>query len=352
MSSRPIESEQTKSAADTEVEGDPFPTAKVRQRRSVGSWLSQSTLLVWLVAAACLVAAIFISVRALSPQGIPITVHFENGYGLKAEDQVRYRGIVVGQVAAIELDEALQGVNVHIYLQDEAAALARQGSQFWVERPKISLGAIRGLETIVGGRYVAVLPGVAGGAVSSEFIGTEEPPPNLDVTSGGLDVLLIAENRFGLERGAPITYRGLRVGQVGSVALGRNTHSIEVRALIERRYRHLVRTNSRFWNNGGMDFKIGLRGVDVDVDTLSSLAAGGIGFATPDPAGPPAESGHTFELSDEEVDGWQNWRPLLERGRDATSGPREKPGFLDRVRARFSGPSPNGEDEPNAATEP
>jgi paraquat-inducible protein B len=334
-------SEETKRASATTEPPADFPPAVVRQTNTVAAWLSQSTLLLWIVAVACLGVAIFLSVRSLSPPGEEIVVHFENGYGLKTEDQVRYRGIVVGEVEKVDLDEALHGVNVHIRLSEGAVALARAGAQFWIERPKISLGSIRGLDTIMGGRYVAVLPGPEGSAVQHEFVGTEEPPPSVDVTTGGLALLLTAENRFGLERGAPITYRGFRVGQVVTTELSADALLIEVGVVIDEPYRQLVRTNSRFWNNGGMDFKIGLRGVDVDVDTLSSLAAGGIGFATPQPVGEPVSDGHVFELAAEEVEGWQDWKPLFDMGREAIrsrwEGSDENPGIIDRIRSRIAG---------------
>ena len=35
----------------------------------------------------------------------------------------------------------------------------REGSRFWIERPDISIGQIRGLGTLVGGRFVGVVPG-------------------------------------------------------------------------------------------------------------------------------------------------------------------------------------------------
>ena len=93
---------------------DEFPTAAVHQRPGLDSYFSQSTALLWIVAAVCLVAAIVISVRALSPHGVPITVRFAEGYGLQPEDQVRFRGMVVGEVDSIELDESLESVNVHL----------------------------------------------------------------------------------------------------------------------------------------------------------------------------------------------------------------------------------------------
>ena len=331
-----------------------FPEAKVSPTGSAANWFSQSTAMLWIVAAICLAIALILTFRSLSPAGEEIVVHFQNGYGLKAEDQVRYRGIAIGEVEEVELDESLHGISVVLRLSEAATELAREGTRFWIERPKLSLGAVRGLDTLISGRYVAVLPGPESDIACHEFVGTEDPPAMVDVGDGGLPLTLIAENRFGLERGAPITYRGQQVGQVTSTALSTDAMKVEVNAVIEAKYRHLVRSNSRFWNNGGMDLKIGLRGVDVDMDTLSSLAAGGIGFATPQPAGELAPAGQVFELAEEEVEGWQDWQPLLDAGREAIRNRIDNPdpnnpGILNRIRSRFGGSPPS--ETPNPSDE-
>jgi paraquat-inducible protein B len=63
----------------------------------------------------------------------------------------------------------------------------------------------------------------------------------------------------------------------------------------------LVRNGSKFWNVSGVDVKVGLfRGAEINVESLRSLVAGGIAFATPnDPKSTPAKDGMIFRLYDE-----------------------------------------------------
>ena len=62
----------------------------------------------------------------------------------------------------------------------------------------------------------------------------------------------------------------------------------------------LVRDDSRFWNASGFDVSLGAGGVDVSVESLQSLLAGGIAFDTPtiDRPGGPAAADTVFPLFD------------------------------------------------------
>src|SRR5436309_3486260 len=55
-----------------------------------------------------------------------------------------------------------------------ARAVAVQESRFWIVRPQAALTGFSGLDTVVGAKYVAILPG--GGAPERRFVGLEEPP--------------------------------------------------------------------------------------------------------------------------------------------------------------------------------
>ena len=320
-----------------------FPEAKVRTTSGWLQWLSQSTLPIWLITIACAGVAVYLGYRELAPEGTPIVIHFRDGRGLKAEDQVRYRGIVVGEVDRVELDSTLHGVSVHVHLIEHASPLAREGTTFWIERPEVSLGAIRGLDTLVGGNYVAVLPGPEESVAQIEFHGLEDPPADVDVTEGGLSITLVGKERHGIERGAPLSFRGMTVGRVSSVTLSPDAANVLVSAVVDKPYHGLVRSNSQFWQNGGIGMKFGmLDGFDVNIDTLRSLAVGGIAFATPTPAGDVVRSGAQFELLEEEVEDWADWGPMVdEQSDDGSSADEEKGGFFQNIRSRFGG----GEEE-------
>ena len=169
------------------------------------------------------------------------------------------------------------------------------GSQFWIERPRVSIAEVRGLETIVGGRYVALLPGPADAKPQLDFDGLDAVT-HPEVPAGALEIVLNAPQRWGVDRGVAVTYRGLRVGQVLSVALASDGTSIEARAYIDARYRSLVRQNSVFWSNSGVDVNFGLTGFQFSAETLSSIAQGGVAFATPPEPAHSVSTGQRFPL--------------------------------------------------------
>lgn len=239
-----------------------------------------------------------------------IVIRFREGNGLAVGDFVKFRGIVVGEVTQVTLKEDLSGIEVRVRLAEGAGSLARTGSQFWVERPQFTAAEIRGLDTLVGGRYLDVLPGPAEAAAQVVFEGLDQPPAGLR-SEGGLEVVLEGASRHGLQRGAPVQYRGLRIGHVISVSLAPEATGVEARVYIEPQYKPLVRENSVFWRASGIDVSIGLSGVQLSADTLASIAVGGVSLATPDPPGKIASTGQRFVFYDEKRKEWLEWRPAI-----------------------------------------
>lgn len=246
----------------------------------------------------------------LDGETLEITIRFREGNGLAIGDVVKHRGIVVGEVTAVELNQKLSGVSVSVRLVESASRLARAGSQFWVERPRVAITEVRGLDTLVGGRYIAVSPGPEGGQRITEFEGLDIPPIG-DLPDDGLEVLLIASSRGGLRRGIPIIYRGMDVGQVVSVSLASDATSVQARAYIQPEYKNLVRENSHFWDASGFDLSIGVTGLKLDADTLSSIAIGSVGIATEDPPGRPVATGHRFTFEERAPKNWIAWQPRI-----------------------------------------
>ncbi len=244
------------------------------------------------------------------PESVEITIRFREGYGLQVGDPLRHRGIAVGEVTSVDLNHEFTAVAVRVRLVGEAHHLAREGSQFWVERPRLSVAEVRGLDTLVGGRYLAVSPGPDDANTRTEFEGLDLAPAS-EVPVGALEIVLHAPQRWGVDRGVPVTYRGLRVGQVLSVGLSSDGTSLEARAFVESRYRSLVRQNSVFWSASGVDVSVGFSGFQFTADTLSSIAQGGVAFATPAEPGPAANTGQRFLYVKTPQEEWLTWQPRI-----------------------------------------
>lgn len=283
-----------------------------------------------LVPILALLAAGWFLARAWDQRGVPITIHFEAGHGLKAGDSLRYRGIEVGRVDEVRLGRDLGGVDVRLTLEESARHVARAGSRFWIVRPRIGTGGLDGLDTLVGARYLDVAPGPEGGTTSDHFRGLEAPP--VIVPAGALELMLEAAERGSVSRGGPVTWRRLQVGQVLSVGLSSDARQVLVRIAIDPEYAPLVLTTTRFFETSGLDLDLGLDGLHLEMESLQTLFSGGIAFATPEESAAPALTGQRFTLASAPKDEWLAWRPALAVGDASLPDAGQSP---EPVRARL-----------------
>jgi hypothetical protein len=268
--------------------------------------------LAWFVPLLALALVFGLGYRAWSMRGLIVTVQLDDGHGLKPGDEVRFRGIAVGQVRDVELLPDLETVVVTLSVNSQAARIARAGSRFWVVRPELGLDRIAGLETIVGPRYMAVLPGE--GERQDRFVGLSAPPPVDRIDPGDLEVVIEAPQRSGLRVGGPVLYRQIRVGTILSVGLASDAGSVEARIHVTRPYAQLIRPQTRFWPVHGVRTEVGLTGFSMELESIETLLAGGVALATPPDAGAPVRTGHRFELEDEPEASWLQWQPMVAVG--------------------------------------
>jgi paraquat-inducible protein B len=282
------------------VSGDEIPKARVRRRRIFR--------LVWVIPALALAVAAWLVYQRMEDLGPQIAVSFVDGGGLRVgQTPVRYRGVQVGEVSGVKLSEDEKTVVVRIRLQRSAAGLARDGSQFWIVRPRIGFGQITGLNTVLSGPEIHVLPGKPDAPTKSEFAGLENPPIAVE---GAMRIVLRGE-RPKMRVDAPVYYRGVEVGVVHKIDLAPNALSADVHVVIYPRYAGLVREGSSFWDVSGLSLKGGLlKGMEVQFESLRAFITGGIEFATP-PGTPRAKPGTVFFLYDEPKKEWLAWAPKI-----------------------------------------
>ncbi len=254
-----------------------------------------------------------------------VIIRFDDGHGIATGDVVRHLGIVIGEVTAVHIASDLDSVTMHVRLSESAAKVARAGSQFWIERPELGLSEIRGLETLIRGPYIDFLPGPENGPVVRSFQGLTHAPPAVRQPEG-LEVLLISNQQRALKPGVPVTYRGLEVGHVVSVGLASDASSVQARLYIEPDFKSLVRVNSKFWSNIGLDASFRVTGgFDLKTDSLQSLSVGSIGFATPNNYGRKARTEDRFNCESNYDEDWLEWNPQIAVGQQMLPSGSSKP---------------------------
>jgi len=280
--------------------GEQAPKARVRRRRFFR--------LVWIVPVIAVAVAALLVLHRMQDYGPEIIIAFTEGAGLRVgQTPLRYRGVQVGEVTRVALSDDQSHALVRIRLVKSAEGVAREGSQFWIVRPRVGFGQITGLNTVLSGPEIQVIPGKKDAPVKREFDGMESPPVSAE---GGLKIILRAE-RPKMRVDAPVYYRGVEVGIVHKLDLSPNSLSADVHVVIYPRYAALVREGSSFWDVSGVTVRGGIfKGIQVDFESLRSFITGGVEFATP-PGTARAKQGTVFFLHDEPKKEWLAWAPKI-----------------------------------------
>jgi len=254
-----------------------IPNAVVEKRKR--------SSITWLIPLIALMATGWLIYKSISEAGIDIVVNFKSGNGFKAgKTSVVYKGYNLGKITKITVGKDLNSINAHIRINKEAADfITREGTQFWIVRPKFSVSEISGLDTIISGVYIAVKPKtidtkkIKDMPIKYKFTGLMEKPLRFH-DKEGVNITLNANDLSGISIGTPIFYKKFKVGEVIATKLLKNRVKIYIN--IQKKYGKLINNSTIFWNVSGVKFDASLAGVNFEMDSLISLFSGGITFKT------------------------------------------------------------------------
>ncbi|MTW19722.1 intermembrane transport protein PqiB [Allochromatium palmeri] len=256
---------------------DPIPEALVRPRGRFS--------LVWLIPLVALAVGAWLAFKTWSERGPIVSIEFKSASGLAAgQTRVKFRDVDIGQVTAIDFSPDLKTVIVSAELKRTFDDFLTEHTRFWVERPRVTLSGVSGLDTLVSGAYIALDPGHDGRA-RRHFTGLEQPPLITTFEDGGR-FRLRAPTLGSLNIGSPVYYRQIQVGQVIGYALEPDGRAVGIEVFVAAPHDALITPDTRFWNASGLDVSISTAGVQVDTQSLLSVLIGGIAFGTPETIDP------------------------------------------------------------------
>lgn len=258
--------------------------------------------LIWLVPILAAAVGLSLVVHSWLQAGPSITISFQSAEGLDAgKTPVKYKNVVIGKVTHIRLSPDRSKVLVNVALDKSAEGFARADTRFWVVRPRIGLGGVSGVDTLLSGAFIGADVGTSK-ETRYDFDGLENPPA---VTYGapGKSFVLHAEDLGSLDIGSPLYFRRVQVGRVASYELDKDGKGVTFTIFIDGPYDQFVTRSSRFWNASGLDVSLGANGLKVNTQSLATVLAGGVAFQ--DPPGPhdatPAPEGASYRLFDDKA---------------------------------------------------
>jgi paraquat-inducible protein B len=250
-----------------------IPQATTRRSRRLS--------IIWIVPIVAVAIGAWLAWDTLSKEGPTIKVTFDSGEGLQAgQSQLKYKDIVFGTVKSLTLTPDKSHVVATIATTHEAGPLMTEGAQFWVVKPRFFAGNISGIETLLSGSYVGMLPAEKGGKSQREFVGREDPPV-LGTYVPGRTFLLKSKRIGSVSVGSPIFFRDLNVGEVLGWDIADMAEYVTIHAFVRAPYDSYVNDETRFWNASGLSVKLAGAGIEVQMESLKALLLGGVAFETP-----------------------------------------------------------------------
>jgi paraquat-inducible protein B len=249
------------------------PHATTRRSRRIS--------IIWIVPLVAVAIGAWLAWDTLSKEGPTIKITFESGEGLQAgQSQLKYKDIVFGTVKSLDLSPDKTHVIITVATTHDAKSLLTDATIFWVVKPRLFAGNISGVETLLSGSYIGMLPAAKAGKDQRDFVGREDPPV-LGAYVPGRTFLLKSKRIGAVSVGSPIFFRDLNVGEVLGWDIADMAEYVTIHAFVRAPYDNYVHDQTRFWNASGVSIKLGGTGVEVQMESLKALLLGGVAFETP-----------------------------------------------------------------------
>jgi paraquat-inducible protein B len=274
---------------DTRREAEAVPAAVSRQARRIP--------LIWIVPVVTALIAAWLAWDTFSKRGPTITITFDSAGGLQpGQSQLKFKDVTMGTVKSIAVTPDFSQVVVTVETTREAEPLLSDKTIFWVVKPQLFAGRISGLDTLLSGSYIGMLPSTKKGKVQRHFHGSANPPV-LPVSAPGT-VFRLETNRVGsISLGSPVFYRDIEVGTVLGWDLGHMARNVTVHVFVREPFDKYVHDDSLFWNASGLSLKMGPNGLQLQMESVKAVLLGGIAFDTkPDTTAPVSAADHNFPL--------------------------------------------------------
>jgi paraquat-inducible protein B len=254
--------------------------------------------IIWIIPILAIAIGAWLAWDTYSKRGPTLTISFQTAEGLKpGQSQLKFKEMVLGTVASMELTPDHSRVIVTVATTRQAEPLLTDKTVFWVVKPRLFAGSVSGLDTLLSGAYIGMMPPDGPAAPQRDFVGSEDPPV-LAASIPGKTFLVKADRIGSISLGSPVFFRDLTVGEVLGWDVGELARNVTIRVFVRAPYDQYVDDDTRFWDASGVSLNLAGNGVQLKVESLRAILLGGITFETPLGEGHdvPSSPGQVFPL--------------------------------------------------------
>ena len=239
-----------------------------------------------------------------------ITIVFDDVEGLQVNfSQLTYKGVNVGKVTNVRLNEKQQ-VEVKALIYSDFASFAKEGTVYYLKKPRISLQEVANAGSTVMAVNIGVIKSESP-TVQTKFEGLSGQP-SVETSHFGTVFKVEDITASSVNVDAPVYYKNVQIGKVSKIDLSDDGSKVVVDCLIYDKYKKLIRKNSEFYDISGFEMKFSIfSGSKVESNTFTSLLKGGLVVVTPYEYGEIANPKDKFTLVKTLREDWKSISPSI-----------------------------------------
>ena len=218
----------------------------------------------------------------------------DRAYGLKKESPVLYKGVAVGKVKNLSVENG--SVKITMLILKNYSYLLSENSKFYIENTKVSAGEVKNISSSIFGSMIKIAYFKSGKGKKTFLLAGVNPSDT--VYREGFRVLVFAKQIGSLEIGSPVINRGVKIGEIEGIDFSENLDCIQLTLFIEQKYKTLLTDRSTFKEIKPLALKTGFIYAKVDFKSFSTLIKGGLELINKG-KGSQIEEWHRFYLENE-----------------------------------------------------
>ena len=239
-----------------------------------------------------------------------ISIVFDDVEGVQENfSQLTYKGVNVGKVTKVSLNKD-QKVEVKAIIYDDYASFAKEGTIYYLKKPRISLQEIANAGSTVMAVNIGVIKSTSANT-QTKFDGLKDQP-SVEKSHFGTVFQVEDSTASSVNVDAPVYYKNVQIGKVSKVDLSSDGSKVIVDCLIDDKYKKFVRKNSEFYDISGFEMKFSIfSGSKIESNTFTSILKGGIVVVTPYEYNEIATSKDKFILNKTLREDWKSISPSI-----------------------------------------
>lgn len=199
-------------------------------------------------------------------------IEFENSDGIDVNTPIIYKGITVGKISNIELQDTYISTKAYVY--EKYRYLLTNNTKFHIEKATVSIDGVKNLGNIIKGNFISLE--YKRGEYNIRFKVSKYS--DIEIKKDDTILTLYSDNLNSISKKSKVYYKNIVIGRVIDYGLNSNFKKIKIKILIDKKYSKLLNDHILFYDMSSKLVEMKSLNLNINYNGVENLLNGGIGL--------------------------------------------------------------------------